>query len=173
MTMRRRSPVRRARSPRRKVSWESLAFEFSLTAAASGGKADLSPEPMQTVHAGVGTATLHRAILHYDVTYLDGNVDLGQSFLSTGLVVVSQDGFSGGTLPDPESDFNQDWYYWTRRMHKQNIIDNPPITSWDADIRSKRRLRGGYTLALRVQNPINPDPLEVHVSMRLLWSQEP
>ena len=124
---------------------------------------------MQTVHAGVGLATLQRMILHVDTTYLDANVDLGQSFYSIGIAVVAQDNLA--QLPDPEADFNQDWYYWTRRMHKQNTLDNPPMISFDADIRSKRRLRGGYALKMMVENPVNPDPLVVHISMRLLWTQ--
>ncbi len=127
---------------------------------------------MQTVHAGIGLATCQLMIIHVDMTYLDANVALDQSFVSMGVAVVTEDALAAAALPDPEFDFNHDWYYWTRRMHKQNTLDSPPITSWDAIIRSKRRLRGGYRLVLITENPANPDPIEVMISMRNLWVQQ-
>ena len=171
MTTRRVQPIQRRRVQRRKVSWENLAFRIANTAAADITTMDLTPEPMQTTHVGVGTATVRRAILHFD--FIIPNLGSTEFTMSFGIVVVTADGFLGGSVPDPETDFNQDWYYWTRRSFQFETVGSPAQASWDADIRSMRKLRGGYRLIGIVETPVNPDISITMLSMRLLWSQEP
>ncbi len=166
----RRSP---GRSQRRKVSWENLAFNLSI----AGGVAvavDLTPEPMQTVHLGVGTATVRRSLLHFDLSNNLASTSSITQFVSFGIAVVSEDALAALALPDPESDFNQDWLYWTRRAVKHSSAGaGAEQTSWDSDIRSMRRLRGGYRLVGIAETPMNALTIDLHISARFLWSQEP
>ena len=90
-----------------------------------------------------------------------------------GIAVVSEDALAATAVPDPASDFNQDWYYWTGRSIKVRAPEGPQVVTWDADIRSMRRLRGGYRLVMVSETGANEDSLEIHTTMRLLWTQEP
>ncbi len=172
-TMRRaRARPRARRNPRAKVSWENLAFTANLTAAVNIVIADLTPEPIQTVTGDVGTATLRRAIMHFDLSQDavgDNNVNIG----TIGIYVAGHEGFDQNAVSDPEGDFFQDWYYWTRRAIMRDTAGEAAMVSWDADIRSMRKLRGGYKLVMVVTHPLNGNPLELRTSMRLLWSQSP
>ncbi len=86
-----------------------------------------------------------------------------------GIAVVTNDGFAAGALPDPESDFDQDWYYWTRR----SLMDREGSQlNWEIDLHSMRRLRGGYKLVFISQTPTNENITELHANFRNLWSQE-
>ena len=72
------------------------------------------------------------------------------------------------------SDFNQDWYYWTSRaMHRITNAGNATEqqgVSWDADIRSGRRLRSGNVLLFSAAaSSLNEDNLDLLITMRLLW----
>ena len=174
MVIRRSQPARRGRrqsGPRRKVSWENLAVNHSHGVMASVVFTDLTPEPMQTVHLGVGTATIRRMLGH--LTLSVQAADAAASFMSVGVAVVSQDALAAGALPDPEGDFNQDWYYWTRRSILVPALGGLFQLDWDFDIRSMRRLRGGYALVFISESPLNPQITDLEVSMRTLWSQEP
>ncbi len=132
----------------------------------------LTPEPMQTTHVGVGTATLQRMIIDIDYGMSGSPTNTVEQEMFLGVAVVTRDARVGGIVPTPASNFNQDWYYWTRMMHKQFTLDGPPFTSRSADIRSRRRLRGGYDLILVLENVTQQLATVLNVSMRLLWSQE-
>ena len=161
------------RAPRRKLSWENLAFEIPLTAAADSTIANLTPEPMQTVHLGVGSATIHRLIGNFAFMTQEGATDSTEYVVAIGIGVVTLEAFSAGAIPDPLSDFNYPWYYWTTRTFKAQTIDSPQTQQWDIDIRSRRRLRDGHVLMIHWETPVNDDPTRVHSALRLLWSQEP
>ncbi len=175
MTTRRftRAPRRRGNAaPRKPVSWENLAFTAAHSAAASVVVADLTPEPMQTVHAGVGLATVRRALLHFDFMHNGVDVSVSEQEIFIGIAVVTEDALAAGSLPDPASDFNHDWYYWTFRTHKwTTAASQPPQISWDADIRSMRRLRGGYRLVMISENDMQDNATILRTGMRLLWNQ--
>jgi len=96
----------------------------------------------------------------------------GRNHVSVGIAVVTRDAFAAGALPDPESDFHQDWLYWTRRMVDVPSTGCPQWLEWEADIRSGRRLRGGYALAMITENPANGSATQLEANMRLLWTQE-
>ncbi len=135
---------------------------------------DLTPEPMQTVHAGVGTATIKRAILNFSLMPEEANTDATAAQIFYGIGVVTEDALAALAVPDPASDFNQDWYYWRAQTIKvQTTNGGDQFVSWEADIRSQRRLRGGYRLILVVQAVTAPYQTRVHAGMRLLWSQQP
>ncbi len=130
---------------------------------------------MQTVHAGVGSATIRRMIGHATAFIQDPTVTAqGELIIALGIAVVTQDGLAAGAVPDPFSDFNQDWYYWTMRT-LQILSTTPSVVQvdWDFDIRSMRRLRGGYALAMMTESELDLNDFQVNISLRNLWSQEP
>ena len=99
----------------------------------------------------------------------EANVDAEQVFI--GICVVTEDALAAFALPDPGSDFNQDWYYWAARNTR--ATENDSLVSWDADIRSARRLRGGYRLVMIVEAPAsNVNDIAISPSMRNLWVQQ-
>ena len=127
---------------------------------------------MQTVHLGVGTATIHRMIANFRHTLDGSSVDGAVAHVAVGVAVVSLDALTAGAVPDPLSDFNQDWYYWTGRFLKHQASSDANVSAWDVDIRSRRRLRGGYALMMAVETPVFAVDQEMHVGMRNLWTQE-
>jgi len=126
---------------------------------------------MQTVHAGVGLATIQRAIMHFEMTTNVSAPQAGGNFMAVGIAVITEDAFTASALPDPEVDFNQDWYYWTRRQMIPTTTETNGMVTWDVDIRTRRKLRGGYVLAMVVQTSTQEVALDLDVSMRLLWNQ--
>ena len=92
--------------------------------------------------------------------------------MSVGVGVVTRDARLAGVVPLPLSSFNQDWLYWTLRKFKQQTTSGVQMLLWEADIRSRRRLRGGYDLVMVAESPVNTDVTILTVGMRLLWSQE-
>ena len=129
---------------------------------------------MQTVHVGVGTATLQRLIGNFEYQLSGVSVSTSEQEIFVGIGVVTRSARLAGIVPTPASNFNQDWLYWTRRILKlQNVAGGPQFFSWDFEIRSRRRLRGGYDLILVVENIAQEVTTILTSSMRLLWSQDP
>ena len=163
-----RSPAPRRSAPRPKTQWESLAFSNALSAAANIVANDLTPEPIQTITGDVGTAVLRRSIMHFDI-----NSTINESsvlFVSFGIYVAGHEGFDQLAVNDPEGDFFQGWLYWTRRSINPSTTGSSRKVSWDADIRSMRRLRGGYKLVAVTSHPVQAISLSLDWSARFLWS---
>ena len=127
---------------------------------------------MQTTHGGVGTATIKRMIANFSWSLSVNLVENEVAHLAVGIAVVSLDALVAGAVPDPLSDFNQDWYYWTGRFFKHTATQQNPQLDWGTDIRSQRRLRGGYALMMAVETPAFAVAQEMHIGMRNLWTQE-
>jgi len=166
----RRSP--RRSTPRVKTTWQQLVF--NNTVLLSSGAVigfDLTPQPMRSEdhHAGQA-ATLLRMIATFNLSS-GSDVDTPQS-ASFGISLYSHEALTGPSLNDPNSDPEQDWYYWASRTVERDSNNIIKSVSWDADIRSKRRVRGGQALimvgAARSTNTVN---LTVNVAMRLLWTR--
>jgi len=149
------------------TSWENLAFGINLPAGANIVVSDLTPEPMQ--NNLVGTATLVRSIMAFN--HMLPGQDLAVITVAVGITVMTNDAFFALASPDPLSDFQQDWYYW--HLHDSMRVSGPTENSnrWNADIRSARRLRGGFKLVMVVEtNAVgNPDTTDLSVVMRNLW----
>ena len=126
---------------------------------------------MQTVHVGVGLATIKRMIANFNWSTIAETSNLENLFL--GIAVVTLDAFTAGATPDPNGDFNQDWYYWTFRSHSREVVTGGrQMQFWDIDLRSMRKLRGGYVLALVVNNGDgNSQASTLSIGMRNLWTQ--
>ncbi len=161
----------RSTGPRRKTRWEQYIFnDVQLPATGAIVVADLTPEPMRTggAHERGQTATLVRAIMHFALHAEVG--DVNPQSMSLGIAVYSHEAQTGPTVMDPNSDPTQDWYYWASRSLVLESGDIQISTSWDADIRSKRCLRGGYDLLMTMAGfSSNSDLVSFNASMRLLW----
>jgi len=107
-------------------------------------------------------------LLHFDLSQ-QSPINNAQQFVSIGIAVITADAFAAGATPDPEGDFDQDWFYWTRRAAFFEQNGSQQLWPWDVDIRSMRVLRGGYKLVMITENPTNGSVLNLHTSMRLLW----
>ena len=160
------APARRT-GPRLKTQWENLSIQFDMTAALNIVGADLTPEPIQTITGDVGTAVLRRSILHFDIDFVA--TDAAIHAFSFGILVMTASGFDQGAFEDPEGSAFQSYLYWTRRTVNP-ASPGARHLSWDADIRSMRRLRGGYKLIALASHPIQVLPAEILMSGRFLWS---
>ena len=128
---------------------------------------------MQTTHGGVGQATIKRLIANFSWHTTGANYATTLQDVFVGICVVTLDALTAGAVPDPNSDFNQDWYYWTSRIGKFSDIAAPQTVDWSIDIRSQRRLRGGYALAMVINNGDgNADICDLHIAIRALWTQQ-
>ena len=173
MTLSRRSRRRpsTSRARRSRTSWENLIFNSTLGV---GGQAfsNMTPEPMQTTHGGVGLATIKRMIGTTTINAVGATTSSASQRMSMGISVLTLDALAASVVPDPETDFNQDFYYWTRRSFKHQSTSGPQWLTWDFDIRTMRRLRGGYALVLIHQaSDANTLSMEFHTSIRALWTQ--
>ena len=150
MTTRRQSRGRFRRSARTPTRWETLNFAMVHAAGASIVFADITVEPVLDNEAG--TATIRRVIAH--VNYAP--VGLGTHEFAIGIAVVTMDAMAAGALPDPLGDFQQGWYYWTQRPMLVDAEAGLRTLDFDFDVRTMRKLRGGYRLALITETPILP-----------------
>ncbi len=173
MTTRRSRPrgARRGTGQRRPVTWEQSIFLNTLLPSGAIVANDLTPDPLRSVAAHRGsTATLRRMLIHFDLGQLDAQGSLEAA--AFGIYVASHEALDQSALNDPNADAGQDWYYWTSRTARLlTAADNAEMVSWDADIRSQRKLRGGYDLVL-VSSALasNVVSLLSHISVRALWS---
>ncbi len=150
--------------PRKPTRWENLLFEVVVTAVASQDVFDLTPEPMATDLQG--TATLKRMICHVDINPV---VSAGMNTFLMGICVVTNDAFAAAAVPDPLTDAQQSWYYWTQRVYSAVNAAEARV-SWDFDMRTMRKLRGGYKLIGVLQNPTNQSNQTVSLAFRNLWT---
>ncbi len=131
---------------------------------------DLTPEPRRTY--GFGTATLLRPLRRINLQ-ADGLSRL-QLFASNGSALYSHDALTGPSPNDPNSDPGQDWYYWDSRALKKTEasgLDTIGAVSWEADIRTARRLRSGNVLLFSIAAAsANDVALTGLVTARLLWA---
>ena len=160
--VRRRAPaVRRQRPP---TKWENLVFTHSHVAAASTVFSVLTPEPQQVDQ--LGTATLLTSIIHVDM--VPSAVSAGAAnTIQFGITVMTLDAIVALAFPDPSSDFQQSWYWWASRLLPVSVLE--VITAIDVIIRSARKLRQGFGLAMISETPANPVAMTAQISMRNLW----
>ncbi len=144
--------------------WENLIFEFVQTAAASQNILDLTPEPMATDLQG--TATIKRMIGKLQVVSLSDAGSAQETLI--GIAVITNDAFAAGAVPDPLTDAQQSWYYWNHIIVVP-VGGAPHVTVVDFDMRTMRKLRGGYKLVAVVQNGTNVIALTVFATFRNLW----
>ncbi len=163
--MPRRMSRRSSRGTRPKFTWDNVIANQSLTAAAGSAITDVSLP--QIAANDRQTGTIVRSIGQCKVTASDTPGDVSQLAVAMGLVGLDQ--FSGAGLPDPIGDVQVDWYYWHSVALLELLAQAPEDGLWSWDIRTSRKLRGGFRLALISENAVATQPMEVSVSMRNLW----
>jgi len=87
------------------------------------------------------------------------------------MYVADHESLGGLSFLDPNADPLQDWYYWTSRAGDIRNTTQQSTKSWSADIRTSRRLRGGYDLIMVAGGnaAINTIAMDLNIGMRLLW----
>jgi len=161
-----RSP---SRSPGRATLWENISVEHAHGTVGEEVVTDLTPEPMAT--ALVGTATLIRSVMNFRYGIdAAGSSDTAQQ-VALGITVMTNDAFAALAIPDPlTGDFQQGWYYWTARQVLGAGSGGPREMFWEADIRSARKLRGGFKLVMVSETTaINDLGTALFINMRNLW----
>jgi len=144
--------------------WENLSFPLIHTAAASVTIGDLTVEPMGAL--GTGTAKILRMIGHFMFFTEASALDILQLFL--GIAVVTNDAFAALATPDPASDFQQSWYYWTAPS-VTSISTANKVSDVHFDIRTQRVLRSGYKLVFVTENVVQENALVGKLTFRNLW----
>jgi len=158
----------RSRSPTSAVSWRQFAVTLALAAGANQVVSDLTPPPMRADLTG--TATIVRSLMSFN--HMLGSVNAVPSRVGVGITIMTNDAFFALAPPDPAGDESQGWYYWTEREQLHELVgDNGSNLAWEADVRSSRRLRGGFKLVLVVETIAGAhiDASELHISMRNVW----
>ena len=157
----------RRRTSRRVTTWENLIFSIPLAVGINQVVSDITPEPMSA--DVVGTATIVRSLIKvtHNLTFESGN----PQEVGLGITVMTNDGFFALAPPDPLSDFQQDWYWWTFMSNMKETFSSEASYQEVFDIRSARRLRGGFKLVLVTETSVGGHPVasELRVSMRNLW----
>ena len=107
-----------------------------------------------------------------------GQVGLGSDAITAGLriwaagvMVITEDAFSGAVAPDPLVDITQSWYYWIgfqQVLRTDTVAINPLF--FPMDIRSMRRLTGNMRLVLVVKNSVgSAGSIRFSMFVRMLW----
>ena len=130
---------------------------------------DLTPQPMATDL--VGTATLIRSVMNFRFGADTSSLGATVQRIGIGITVMTNDAFAASAIPDPlTGDFQQSWYYWTARQQTLLGTSGPREQFWDVDIRSARRLRGGFKLVIISESPsLNDLDTSLFINMRNLW----
>jgi len=93
--------------------------------------------------------------------------------LGIGIAVITEDALTGLAAPTPldVNDDDQDWYFWaTRSEHIASVGNITQTFDLPINIRTSRKLRGGYRLVAMVEKGVTVETSwNISISMRLLW----
>jgi len=151
---------------KKRTVWDQVNLGFTMLATANQIRTEIAPEPLLTDNRG--TAKLLRSI--GGVSVLANGTDLGTlQATNFGITVLTRDAMDAGITPDPTSDRDQSWYYWTKVAPAGNApAGGPPITrEWD--IHTQRVLRSGWTMAIIFDKLATELALDVEFWVRNLW----
>ena len=77
--------------------------------------------------------------IYYDLILVPPNTT-GDYPFTWGIIMVDQDAFAAGTVPDPESDVSGPWLVWHQDHLSVVASVNVPISKWTGPIRARRRV---------------------------------
>ena len=138
-----------------------------LTAAAGSSVADISMQRQQ-VEGYQQPTKIIRSLINFELS--QGQIDANTMEMGIGIWVVQHEGLTGDGSADVINDFQQDFYYWTTLFSTFVNINTPTSKQYPlVDIRTSRRIRGGYGLLFKAQNLVQGSSLQLNVSMRNLW----
>lgn len=173
MTTRRRSPRRRGGSVRQRVTWQNDPLSFTLGSTGTPVFFDLTPEPLKGGDPRHGTAVCMRLIMSAELNSISAVTDVPQA-MGLGIYVLTQEAIQQTSVLGPldaNSDI-QDWYYWTARSTFRESSTIADHTTWEVDLKSKRRLRGGYGMVIvAAADTSNTVSLLLNVGIRTLWAK--
>jgi len=149
-----------------RTSWDQSLLTVAMVAGAAQAVVDLSSLSISNLTSPTGT------ILRLIGGLLFKSQDTPtQVAIAAGISVVTIDAFTAGATPDPLGDPGQDWYWW--RGATLDLPASPaalgPLPSWDVDLRTSRRLREGFRLALVIDKNASTIAIDVSVAFRGLW----
>jgi len=175
MTMRRRSPRRRSGSGRQRVTWQNDALRFTLGSTGTPVFFDITPEPMKGGDPRHGTATCKRIILSANLNQI-ALVDNVPQSMALGIYVLTQEAITATTILGPldVGQDIQDWYYWTARttFRDAGTGDGNAQVNWEVDIKTQRRLRGGYGMVVvAAADTDNTVSMLLTLGIRSLWAK--
>ena len=153
----------RAPTPRRRTTWYNRIRK--ITQPSVGLIITDLTHPM--ISSGFeSTGTCVRLIIQLRATNITAVPDLVS--LAVGVAVVTQDAVAAGfiAMPNPLTDVEQDWYLW---WYGNLGVSDHTVLFLDRDIRSARRLRGGYRLVLITETEVTELSTEISVMARTLW----
>jgi len=153
------------RGRREKTSWENINFEIAIAAGAGVQVVDLSPQFI-AANGYQQPFKIVRSIFDMDFNQVNSSVE--PQTLAVGMLVVSHEALTGDGVPSPLTDFQQDFYYWTT-LYSYNgsvVRANPTV---HVDLRTSRRMRGGYGLLMKFENPTQEEATVLQMSMRNLF----
>ena len=165
MTTKSRRSSRPTRRRREKTTWENVNFEALFSAVASSIVVDLTPQFLAS-NGYQQPCKIVRSIIDIDYNTLNSN--LNPQTMAMGIWVVEHEALTGDGTASPLTDFQQDFYYWTTLYINDASVVRESATI-HVDIRSSRRIRGGYGLLLKGENPLQEEATVLQVSMRNLW----
>jgi len=164
----RRSP--RGRTSRRKTTWDQVTTGFIMGAGLNTVVTDITNRLI--ILTGYTGGTIVRMI--GNIIFENSGLAQDHALFDIGVCVVTEDALTAGATPDPEGDPGQDWYYWSHKsLHGQAVdisIDSGIAMRDQFDIRTARRLREGYRLALVIHKSATSQIWNVDVGMRNLWA---
>ena len=162
----------RRRAPRQPTTWFNKRINFVQTGAAQSTLTDIShPTISAFSNSGGICKRLIGAITWENASANDDHFDLGVA-----IAVVTEDALTGSEVPTPLdfSDQDQGFYFWaTRSIHLEtsSVDAAGSQLTIPIDIRTSRRLRGGYRLVLVAEKGVTVEvSLNVSISLRSLWT---
>ena len=152
-------------SARVKTTWNNLAFTFGLSTLGVVVFAEITPVNLNN------TGTLLRSIISFSADQLDPVLTVPQEY-AIGIAVQTRQAIDNLEILEPLANMDQDWYYWTgRTLFREGAAESVTGDRWEVDLRSKRRLRGGYGLVITMEPAIaNLVDIDVTVGLRQLWA---
>ena len=169
----RRRTSRSSRGARIKTTWEQIDEDFLQLPGPSKTLIDVSHTTITNELNSGGMSMRLIGKLQYE--HAAGAQAIEGTEIAAGICVMTKDSFTSGVSPSPlNGDEEQDWYWWNSAMHSLGPAGTDGgLITWPIEIKSKRRLRGGYRLVFIASKGLTELGLDVHLSMRVLWSLNP
>jgi len=112
------------------------------------------------------TVTCKRLMGHFTIDPIIPD----QVEIAIGIAVVTKDAVSGPQFPDPLTDSDYGWYYWTNRVIDALTGIGPAQLDWEIDIRTARTIREGMRLVVISESKSSNNAKALHMAFRALWT---
>ena len=162
----RRSSGARRQRPRQRSSWVNATLAENSVVAGAISTSDLLSGLSQEEKVDVGTILT----VHWQFTMGQGSSN-AENHGRWGMMIVTQDAFIGGQIPEPLGDHQANWYW-----NEAYFLDEPDLRErqFRGQARTKRRLPSGeHTLAFAIESASGSSgTLKFGVGFRILYSHK-